>query len=65
MKRALCKFHGMLVIAEFSVPSEGSQGSCPECGCTEFREVAGWIECYGCCFAILASDYTRIMEASC
>ena len=56
--RALCKYRGMLVIAEFSKCAKGQSGRCPECGATEFHEYAGWVEC-DCGFAINKSDYDK------
>lgn len=57
ISRALCKFRGMLVIAEVSINPGG--GSCPECGSTDFFERHGWLEC-DCGFAYLKSDVERI-----
>jgi hypothetical protein len=57
--KALCKFRGMLVLAEVSVRVDKSAGSCPECGGKEFRERDGWTEC-DCGFAYLTSDVTRL-----
>ena len=58
MPRALCKFRGMLVVAEVSVRTDGP-GRCPECGSSTFRENAGWTEC-DCGFAYLSSDVERL-----
>lgn len=63
MPRALCKFRGMLVVAEVSVKTDGQPGRCPECGATAFRANAGWIEC-DCGFAYLASDVERLKAAA-
>jgi len=59
MPRALCKFRGMLVIAEVSVRNDGAAGSCPECGATRFYKNAGWTEC-DCGFAYLSSDIAKL-----
>lgn len=59
MPRALCKFRGMLVVAEVSVRTDGQPGRCPACGSTSFRESAGWTEC-DCGFAYLSSDLERL-----
>ena len=56
---SLCKFRGMLVIAEISVRTDGEPGRCPECGSTEFSEHNGWTEC-DCGFAYLSSDLERL-----
>ncbi len=63
MSRALCKFRGMLVIAEVRPSRPGSpyRRGCPECHRKEFwREHGGWMECE-CGFAILTTDYDRVM----
>lgn len=57
--RALCKYRGMLVIAEFAQCEDGVDGRCPECGATSFNRVGGWVEC-DCGFAINESDYDRM-----
>ena len=62
MPRALCKFRGMLVVAEVSVRTDGQPGRCPECGGSTFRENAGWTEC-DCGFAYLSSDVKRLTTA--
>ena len=58
--RALCKFRGLLVIAEFSKSNGHGEGRCPECGNSEFYTRYGWVEC-GCGFAINESDYNKII----
>ena len=55
MLTALCKFRGMLVIAEIVIRKDGVRGACPECSGTEFRERNGWTEC-DCGFAYLTAD---------
>jgi hypothetical protein len=57
--RALCKYRGMLVVAEVSVRTDGQPGRCPECGSSVFVENAGWTEC-DCGFAYLSSDVERL-----
>ena len=59
MPRALCKFRGMLVVAEVSVRTDGQPGRCPQCGSASFSEDAGWTEC-DCGFAYLSSDLERL-----
>ena len=59
--RALCKWRGALVIAEFRKCQPGQHGKCPECGGTIFTEHHGWVECEGeCGFAINAPDLDAI-----
>ena len=62
--RALTKFRGCLVIAEYARLPAGQKGRCPDCGGVEFRTSAGWTECCSCDFAILASDYQKLMQAA-
>ena len=55
-RRALCKMRGQLVIVEVNYVPPG-QASCPLCGCKEFREHQGWVECSECLdYALLESD---------
>ncbi len=61
--RALCKYRGMLVVATFTRCLRGQLGRCPECQGTEFRDEAGWVECYGCGFSILKTDYDKMTAA--
>lgn len=58
--RVLCKFRGMLVIAEVT-KREDREGSCPECGSKEFRERYGWLEC-DCGFAYLKSHIEELID---
>lgn len=75
MPRALAKVDGYLVIAEFSRCNPGKTGKCPQCNpphrfprsdiaeCQQtFSERDGWIECDDCNFAILKSDYDRMIS---
>lgn len=59
--RVLCKFRGMLVIAEVSVRTDGEPGHCPECNATSFYEHCGWTEC-DCGFAYLTAHLEKIKE---
>lgn len=59
LNKALCKYRGLLVVAEVSVRTDGTNGSCPDCGNKEFHEHAGWAEC-DCGFAYLMADLDRI-----
>ncbi len=57
--RVLCKYRGMLVIAEVNfVPGNGT--ACPDCRCGRLAERSGWYECDQCGFAYLMSDVERI-----
>ena len=58
-QRVLCKHHGMLIVAEVSIRTDGEPGRCPQCGSTSFSENAGWTEC-DCGFAYLSSDVDRL-----
>ena len=59
--RALCKYQGRLVIAEFTKCVSDNTGRCPECGGTIFSEHQGWTECEGeCGFAILTNNLKTI-----
>ena len=62
-QRVLVKFRGTLAIAEVSVRTDGTNGSCPECGATEFVERAGWTEC-DCGFAYLSADVERLKSGN-
>jgi hypothetical protein len=57
--RVLCKFDGMLVIAEVQATKDGQPGKCPQCGSVDFHENAGWSEC-DCGFAYLTSGIKKI-----
>ncbi len=60
--RALCKLSGALVIGEFTRTPPGRDGKCPTCSGSEFSDAPhGWIECRACGFAILRSDYDKMM----
>ena len=61
MGHVLCKYGGCLVIAEVHPRSDNQPGKCPECGGTEFTELAGWTEC-DCGFAYLTSDLLKIQK---
>lgn len=61
MITALCKFRGMLVIAEITLRTDGEKGHCPECGATEFYERHGWTECE-CGFAYLTSHIEKLKQ---
>lgn len=63
MPQALCKFRGMLVIAEVSIRKDGQHCSCPECNSTSFTENFGWTEC-DCGFAYLTSDIKRLKDGN-
>jgi hypothetical protein len=58
--RALCKFRGMLVVAEVSVRPDLTPGRCPECGSEQFTERYGWTEC-GCGFAYSTNDIQKLL----
>ncbi len=78
MSRALCKLAGMLVIAEFSRCMPGTTGKCPVCNPkgkmpptkaeiekrynTFSVSPDGYVTCDDCGFAILKSDYDRMIS---
>ena len=57
---ALCKYRGMLVVAEVVKAADGI-GGCWDCGSSRFRRHAGWVECCDCSFAIEEKAYDRIV----
>ena len=61
--RALCKYRGMLVVAEVTIREDGTTGQCPECRATTFTENGDWTEC-DCGFAYLTSDIKRLIPCA-
>lgn len=59
MANALCKFRGMLVIAE--VHKSQGEGRCPCCGATKFYKHHGWLECECGDFSILEEHHKQIV----
>ena len=58
---ALCKYSGMLVIAEFSRSPPTRTGRCPLCQGTQFKRRHGWVECDTCWdFAIDEKRYDEM-----
>ena len=54
--RVLGKYKGALVIFGISF-KHGSNGACPICSNTTFREYHGWTECDNCLdYAVLTTD---------
>lgn len=60
----LCKYKGMLVIAEVSLRTDGEHGHCPECNATSFYERYGWTEC-DCGFAYLTAHLKKLGGSQC
>jgi len=59
--RALCQYRGMLVIMLVKKSSEGKKGRCYDCRESQFWNDNGWVRCTNCGFAILDTDYARII----
>jgi len=62
MIRALCKYNGYLIIAEFSKCEDEKNSKCPECMGEKFSYVNGWFTCHNCGFAIEENNYREMVD---
>lgn len=52
-------WYGLYVVVPVPV---GEIGRCPDCEGTEFADVAGWLECTNCHFAVLRKHLEQEMR---